>query len=196
MMNQNISKNGNEILDEKRRRTGAQILAMHKIIDETGWPVYYKTDFTEHDVATLNQLMPREFIWSIRETGTDIFILDVPHNDFLADAEWFMGSYKNRGEKNIRSYLFIDATPIPITKETGLTLIHNSVAQKARRAPIPVGSPVIYSHNGFIIGKWEAGILEYNLPDYWGVRRDGYTNVDWIKKTNGKLYRDFDKERK
>ena len=112
----------NETLDKARRRTGKQILAMHKIMDETGWPAYYKTDFTEHDVATLNDLKPRSFIWQVRESGTELYVLDIPNNNFLADEEWFTAPCKSHGE-NVKNYLFVETTPITISRDEGVALI-------------------------------------------------------------------------
>lgn len=41
-----------------------------------GWPLAYRRDLTVHDRAACRRLKPgQRFVWSVRETGTDLYVL-------------------------------------------------------------------------------------------------------------------------
>lgn len=180
-----------QCIDERNRLINKQIIALYELWERIGWPEYYTTDLTEHDVNLLRTYAPKQFIWVARECGTNMFILDVPHNNILDPLEWYTANTLQHGLENPESrlvYLFINDTPIHITAKKGAELIRKSTTRLAWKAPLEPGMTVIYSKNGFILGKWEKGKLMSQWNNGWIIQKENGIDYLTILKSDGKVY--------
>lgn len=87
--------------------------ALLEMSEKIGWPLHYKTDLTEYDKQTLQDLSPQKFIWIVREMGTELLTLgpvayrgQYTEKQRAGDINWMRLTV--HGHPEARGFLFAD----------------------------------------------------------------------------------------
>lgn len=102
-----------EVLVGRAERIHPAYAAMRQIADAAGWPESFRDDLVKHDRGMLaSPDAPREFIWHLRPTGTNLCSLARPNDWYYAtliaawadynhgrDHRWFHATQQGRLEE-------------------------------------------------------------------------------------------------
>lgn len=102
----------------------------------TGMPIFYREDLTKHDKRYLAKYRPRNFLWGVGESGTDIVALETqkerPINAYLWESSFFAATIKNNPGHCQKIFHITGRTYKEITRKQALRLLLRNLPSESQ----------------------------------------------------------------